>query len=333
MGSQDGGQDGKKPAEGTAPEVKPSRTLKVAELRAAADRARSEVPEATEAPTKTDGADGAKPGEKASPETEPVKPYVPQKAEEGKPLAGGAEIDPKAGPDNPFWKTQLGRYIREKEAQTDATIAELQATITLLKKPGKEPPVKAAPSEPQDDLERELADAEKDPADKNATEGKPGGDKPPVDQGERQAVYTKTYLANNSNEEYSKNPMFGEVQALMFNRHDPQNTFNRAWSGEPDADYRINFRNAEVHLLQKKISDTATPDRPGEKNLKGETPSASLGVGGDVKNADGRQSKPIALDDAAQRYLAHIKRKGRDPEKVMKRAFAVDLGAGRSAAR
>ncbi len=149
MGSQD--QDGKKPAEGTAAETppqKPPRTLKLAELRAAADRARSEVPEATETkpPEKTQGADGAvKPGGEVEPakgaaETKPAPAADDKPPQDGK-TPEQAELDPKAGPDNPFWKTQLGRYIREQEAATTARIADLTATISLLS--GNEPMVKA----------------------------------------------------------------------------------------------------------------------------------------------------------------------------------------------
>lgn len=330
-------QDGKKPAEGTASDAsqKPPRTLKIAELRAAADRARSEVPEDTagkEAP-ETKGADGAeKPGgEVPAKEAGAEKPAQDSKSSEG--VTGKeAELDPK-DPNNPFWKTQLGRHIREQEAATTAAIAELKSTITLLKAEKKEPP-KSAPSDDEAALERELGLA--DPADKTATEKKPAGEKPADDEATAQAKYAKVYLANNAVDEYRKDPMFGEIQALMFNKNDKENTFNRAWTENPDVDYRINFINAKAHVLQQELAAAAEnpPAKPGEKNLKGETPAAPLGVGGDVKNADGRMDKPIVLDEAGQKYLAHIKRKGRDPEKVLKRAFAVDLsGAARSARR
>ena len=349
MGSQD--QDGKKPAEGTAAEAtpqKPPRTLRLAELKAAADRARSEVPEATDAkpPEAPQGADGAaKPGGEVDPakgaaETRPApaaadKPpqdgKTPGTEEPAKPVEG-AELDPKAGPDNPFWKTQLGRYIREQEAATTARIADLTATISLLKaEKGKEPPGKPAPSDTEAELERELGLA--DSADKTETEKKPAGEKPAGDNATAEAQYTKAYLANNAADEFRKDPMFGEIQALMFNKHDKDNTFNRAWSGNPGADYRTNFVNAKAHLLAQKLSSVSdSTGRPGEKNLKGETPTAPLGVGGDVKIADGRENRPIELDEAGKKYVAYLKSKGRDPEKVMKKAFAVDLsGAGRSA--
>jgi len=330
-------QDGKKPAETPAAEATPQqkqpRTLRLAEIRAAADRARSEVPgvEAKETPTESKGADGAaKPGgevpvEGAEKPTQEVKP-TPEGAK-----ADESALDPK-DPSNPFWKTQLGRHIREQEAATTAAIAELKSTITLLKAEKKELP---KPSDDEAALERELG--LDDSADKTATDRKPAGDKQPADdQATAQAKYAKVYLANNAVDEYRKDPMFGEIQALMFNKNDKENTYNRAWTENPDADYRINFTNAKNRLLEQKLAAAAEnpPAKPGEGNLKGETPAAPLGVGGDVKITDGRTDKPITLDSAGQKYLDHIKRKGRDPEKVLKRAFAVDLsGASRSASR
>lgn len=345
MGSQDQGKDVKEPAEGKAPETprdeKPPRALRVAELRAAAERARAEgevpqQPEPTETPTqspkdleKAEGKpEGPGAGEKAPVEGKEApaegKTAAEQKPEatDGKPAQEGkegqAELDPKAGHDNPFWKTQLGRYIRETEAATTAEIARLNATIKLLQTgEPKEPPAEQGTSDdidPELAAELGLADPEKKPA-------------KPEDQATAQAKYTEQYLSLNASEEFRKDPMFGEIQALMFNRNDPANTFNKAWTGNPEADYRVNAANAKAHILEKQVGNTSPGTKPGEGNLKGEKPTAPLGVGGDVKSgAEAAQKKPVVLDEAGQKYVLFMKRKGRDPEKTIAKAFAVNLG-------
>jgi len=344
-------KEGKQPAgseavAGTEGKAKPPRTLRLAELTAAADRARSEgtTPENSgEAPKDTKGAvegsdipsgegkatpneatpAGEKPAEK--PDSAEAKPK-PAEPKEGDPET----LDPKAGPDNPFWKTQLGRYIREKEAKDAAELADLRATVKLLESKKEAPPKEESGDE--DDLERELGlsdDGER------ATEKKPAKDTAAAAE-ETQARFVKSYLANNAKDEFKNDPDFAEVQALMFNREDKENTFNKPWTSDPDACYRINFQNAKTAILNNRFESVSreTTPKPGEGNLKGEDPTVPLGVGGDVRGTDGKpKRKAIDLDPHARRYLEHARSKGRDPDKLMNRAFAVDMGADRGARR
>jgi hypothetical protein len=341
MADLDKGRDVGMPADNKAPEA--PRGLKVAELRAAASRARSGEPEAspaTETPNDAQGAvDTKDTGSAAAAASEPAKsaetpaPAVDKKQDgkEGEPAAASADdLDPLKGPGNPFWSTQLGRKYKEDMAALTAQIADLQATIKLMAKKS-EPPAKPSG---EIDIEAELGIA--DPA----NTAKPSGDgaKPSTDPEVAQAEYTKAYLSCNAEDEFKnaaleiggeKVPVFAEVMALMFNKEDPNHTFNRPWTGNPKADYRLNFTNAMNAILARKVQElaaVATP-KPGADKLKGEAPTVPLGVGGDVKGADDKKppTEAVKLDGAAKRYLAFVESKGRDPEKLVGRTFAVNM--------
>lgn len=131
---------------------------------------------------------------------------------------------------------------------------------------------------------------------------------------DRQTNYEKNYITK-VRQLGSGDPDYKEVFDEMYAN------FNKVHSGDPDLDARLNWADARVSVLNKKIS-------PNKPNVRGERNTASTDLGVNATN-DSIATSEVQLDEFAKEFVS---RTGMKKETVDK-AFKGEMRPGVSGKR